>query len=1559
MDSGSETTPVVPAGPRSAPKRKRATSPAVASYDGVPCDTADGLREPFAGDSDQDETDNARWDISRLTETLPRALLPSGLTGKGARGPAPSLPQKMRFYTAPEDEEIEHADLEVLNESPPDDCEAELTDDLPCRVLDNFVVFDQDCGNAVADLDDVGLEGTDVTIAGNVEPLKASDADSGGDGALEALDEDEDDDEERGGGNSSSCEAGYDSESRAGAACGAKSGKAGAKGSRAGGRADSWGASRSGSVECAGGSSSSRFTQHIRLSAMLNYETYVTPSDETEVWVRTCFAWYKLLNPHPGYMHIYSPLFKRVYMAHQAIARAKLGRTLTVAQFIRELRESPSDIVSRLPPITEGDFRKYREAIIEEIEICLEATGHLELMDAPLIRTICGLGGRGKVAKRPRAGADSLARGTRTTGKTVVIGEPKHENPACVTPLIASIAQGLYARHLMNVSAFEAAAAAQGSGRAGAGAGTPARTGQADAWKKKYTEGSKSKQPAADNAQGVVSLADLQRHLPIKRIRPGGIRCPDGSRLPQIERDRVYYSEIVVSASGDDSDDASSDEAVVKVGRTVLVRALRPAGGHDIGSLWEATEEEQAENAAAEGDSTAVRIIQVVSIMYAAHERRWMLHGRLLLPGRDTVLQEVAMPNEWYLVDSCRTYWLSDSLCGTVDVTFVPSAQEIDAYKWATEQRLFCRFWYEASSGMFEDVNMHIQGTGAVTPMWCLACKLKKQKPDVRPGRIIVGVQPTLEGANSGSAFSSPLSRESAGRVLPEYKETVTVGGVEYHVNDTVYILSEHSDQPFQLGYILRFAGDKARGVGGAGQEVEVQILKRMRILPQDKRPAGVDNAYDDERHVYWTPLVQFHAAASLRGKCWVSHPDDIDGPLNAYKDADANAFYAQYESTRIWPDSEDDWIVLKPGERPVGSADAVGADSSGEDERMPEPPRCAVCRRDREHRARLLAQFLSPPAALAGPPADGGARANPVGGRHPLRALDLFSGCGGLTQGMDQSGVVKTMWSVEYMPSAGLSFAKNHPWAQVYNQCSNLLLEGAIKAHHGIATEPLVNKFDGKQLPPMPRPGDVDFIYCGPPCQGFSRCNRFIKADDIKTSLIANALSYVDFYRPTYFLLENVRGLLQYRLGGVQVGPGRVSGGIEMGMLKFILRALTTMGYQTRFYVLQAGNFGLAQSRRRLFVWACKRGHRLPGVPTPITTFEKSNQTNINLPDGTTYAPFAGRNGNAPHHMLTVQDAIGDLPKFEFVNPALVYPDPDAEGRDSSWPQYIAVSGQPTAIAGDRDGSRGYVGHMEMPYESPPRSEFQRLRRRQNQLCLPGADSSYCELVERLHNHISRKFNAMNVERICRVALEPRKDHSSLPQNLKPWCLSAKESAASRHNGWKGLYGRLDPMGCFGTALTEMSPMGKSGTVLLHDQRRVLSVRECARAQGFPDKFRLYSIKENDTRDMHRQIGNAVPPPLAYALSLELREALFRDYVDCKPGTVGDLDTGLACDVLGDFCIDIGAPAPADAALCKASLAVTPTADTVSAGSSDDGAVEDSVDAGPGRSGDSVAVAC
>jgi hypothetical protein len=84
----------------------------------------------------------------------------------------------------------------------------------------------------------------------------------------------------------------------------------------------------------------------------------------------------------------------------------------------------------------------------------------------------------------------------------------------------------------------------------------------------------------------------------------------------------------------------------------------------------------------------------------------------------------------------------------------------------------------------------------------------------------------------------------------------------------------------------------------------------------------------------------------------------------------------------------------------------------------------------------------------------------------------------------------------------------------------------------------------------------------------------------------------------------------------------------------------------QVRFGVLNAGNFGVSQSRKRTFIWAAAPGETLPAWPQPLTVF-KSPQLCINLPGGISYKAVEDGK-NARLRAVTVKDAIGDLPAVE-----------------------------------------------------------------------------------------------------------------------------------------------------------------------------------------------------------------------------------------------------------------------------------------------------------------------
>jgi DNA (cytosine-5)-methyltransferase 1 len=211
---------------------------------------------------------------------------------------------------------------------------------------------------------------------------------------------------------------------------------------------------------------------------------------------------------------------------------------------------------------------------------------------------------------------------------------------------------------------------------------------------------------------------------------------------------------------------------------------------------------------------------------------------------------------------------------------------------------------------------------------------------------------------------------------------------------------------------------------------------------------------------------------------------------------------------------------------------------------------------------------------------------------------VDLFAGAGGLSLGFEQAGF-DVLAAVEYDPIHAATHEFNFP------DCATICRS--------------VADIDGEYIRAHSKIGrcDVDVVFGGAPCQGFSMIGKRA-LDDPRNSLVYHFVRIVSELRPKYFVFENVRGLTV---------------GEHKKFLEEIIAEFKANDYVVfeDYQVLNAANYGVPQSRQRLFLMGARKGKRLPEYPAPT---HKLKGTSMNL-DFIEATP-------------TVWDAIGDLPEAD-----------------------------------------------------------------------------------------------------------------------------------------------------------------------------------------------------------------------------------------------------------------------------------------------------------------------
>ncbi|MCG3775260.1 MAG: Modification methylase HpaII [Nitrospira sp.] len=186
--------------------------------------------------------------------------------------------------------------------------------------------------------------------------------------------------------------------------------------------------------------------------------------------------------------------------------------------------------------------------------------------------------------------------------------------------------------------------------------------------------------------------------------------------------------------------------------------------------------------------------------------------------------------------------------------------------------------------------------------------------------------------------------------------------------------------------------------------------------------------------------------------------------------------------------------------------------------------------------------------------------------GKKPARvALSLFSGAGGMDIGVRQAG---------FQVLAEVEFDKH---------CCNTLRAAAERERTGT----VVVEEDIRQLAPELlrkklgiKPGELDLLFGGPPCQSFSLAGKQMGLDDERGLLLFEMARFAKVLKPKVILMEQVKGLLSAK--GKHNRRGEV--------FELFLKDLEDAKYIPKWRVILAADFGVPQLRERLFVVATRK---------------------------------------------------------------------------------------------------------------------------------------------------------------------------------------------------------------------------------------------------------------------------------------------------------------------------------------------------------------------------------
>lgn len=509
--------------------------------------------------------------------------------------------------------------------------------------------------------------------------------------------------------------------------------------------------------------------------------------------------------------------------------------------------------------------------------------------------------------------------------------------------------------------------------------------------------------------------------------------------------------------------------------------------------------------------------------------------------------------------------------------------------------------------------------------------------------------------------------------------------------------------------------------------------------------------------------------------------------------------------------------------------------------------------------------------------------------------AIDLFCGAGGFSEGILQAGF-DILFSSDRSPMVQETYVNRH---------QQLGLEEGVDTHFELAdikeltSERIFEVINNLRYGNIFKPGDIDVIFGGPPCQGFSRLGKR-DASDPRNMLFHEYLRIIRDVRPRYVVMENVTGILDMLMLDF---PSVVRDESYLGqnLVKEILeKELQELGYTLLdVKVLNAANFGVPQQRNRVVFLAYRNDVNPLEYPEPeelpeVTVREAlSGLYNENEEDLSEFAhnriqgeTLTKSGENIPRDQITnMEESRHDLlvsQRFSLYqtgeNTRAVINRLKAEGinlRDTR-PELFNESLFQVNLDINTEAIHDTLVELNLFDNNFNARRWLHFTNRQLAILssLMDNEKEYTNVLKSLANRLNTSLDQANAfwERV-QPLLNREYDTDTFHHLLISGKITDKIGEAILTK--KSIRTKLNPDSVSPTIVTLPDDF-------IHPYYdRVLTVREMARIQSFDDSFEFLGKrttggdKRSQETPQFTQVGNAVPPLLARAVALKVREAI------------------------------------------------------------------------------------